>query len=312
MNNGEKISNAIGRIDQRYVSEYIKTVPPRSHRRATLVTAAAATLAVVLLLTALPAMLGHDDGRLPDIPSINGLNYELSTASDGSQVVHAINAHLDTDARQAGDGRWNISVERAYAWKENIAIVQSSESPNSLMFSGIPQRVDTYCFDRQVEYTEKNGTISYDVVSGQTTVDTLPGQPDKTYMRTQRTVCHIATVHITNIYNNTNNTGYNSGDVIYIYSEYSYYPTDDAPAADEISSDIRIACASSSDWGQKIGGEYVFVAYRSSRTVSDAVLSAGIISNVNEMWGVSASCTLEGYNNGNYYQTDSRMWPVEE
>lgn len=313
MNNGEKLSKAIGRINQSYVNEYINSTEarPRSRRRA-LTVAVAAALTAAVLIAAIPAILRHDSDRLPDIPSVDGLSYEASTAADGGQVIHAVNAYLDVDAGAAGRHRWNMSAESAYAWDQNIAVMQSSESPNNLMFSGIPYRVDTYCFDRQVEYTEKNGVISYDVASGTTKVDILPGQSGKTYMRTRRTVCHIASIQITNIYNHTNNTGYNVGDVIYIYSEYSYYLSDAEHGDDKISDGIRIACAGSSDWGQKMGTEYVFISHRSDRIVSDAVQAAGIVSNVSELWGVSASCTLEAYISGNYYQSDSFMGSAEE
>lgn len=313
MNNGEKISNAIGQISQSYVSEYINTACTRPRSRRTVITVAvAATLAATVLIAAIPAMLRHDDDRLPDIPSVSGLSYEVSTDADGGQLIHAVNAHLDIDAKEADEHRRNTFTETGYAWNENIAIVQNSESPNSLMFSGIPCRVDTYCFDRQVEYTEGNGVVSYDVASGTTRVDTLPGQSVKAYMRTRRTVCHIASVQITNIYNHINNTGYNVGDVIYIYSEYSYYPPDAEHGSDEISDDIRIACAGSSGWGEKMGNEYVFIVHRGSRVVSDTVRDVGIVSNVGELWGVSADCTLEAYNSGNYYQSDSFMGGAEE
>lgn len=314
MKKSDMLSDAIGRVDQKYVSEYITagTAARRPHRRRGALIAAIAAVLVAAMTFAIVPVLRRDssDPQLPQIPDIDGLSYELLTDANGNRYLHAVNSYLDTDAVEAWNKLYSEKRENetAYAWDINIDTARNSTSPNSLIFSGIPIRTDTYCFDDLVECTEDGSMVSYDVATKTTSVYTMSDTDSKTYTRNRRTVCSIISVQITDIYKKSNTTGYNIGDVIYLYTEYSYF-THSIVADSGVMDELRIDCAGAGNWGNMIGDELVFIVWRGDNAVSESVCVTGVISDTDKMWRVSASCSIEAYKSGNYYQGDQYTGP---
>ena len=109
---------------------------------------------------------------------------------------------------------------------------------------------------------------------------------------------NIITVQITDIYKIDNTTGYNVGDVIYLYNEIRYSVSDGG----EDLSPAYIECVRRSyGWGKRIGEQTVFIVSHSQDLsyVSGSVKSTGILTE--DVWHVQALCSLENYKKQQFY-----------
>ena len=352
MKNSEIMSDAIGRISEKYVNEYTEYAehaehtksgeapidervntgdstpsderpelrqsrrPPHRKRTKIAVIAAAAVVAVALMAAIIPAMLrpgiNIHDSINPNAP--DWVSADVIKGNGGESIMHVVNGALDPDAatyvpknqyikEHKSAAEAVLKSELAYAWDINIRNLKKNSSPDSLLFRGFVTQTDTYSFDRDVTVID-GLVVSYDAASGTTSYRAY-GTTSVQIVR-KRTVVNIVTVQITGIMKDKNTTGYEVGDTIRLYSEYSYAIPDDW--REEYPPDLECAsCAPS--YGD---AELVFSANRlkdNSTSISSAVRDAGIFSG--DVWYSDAVCTYEGYLNGTYDPVQ-KNFPVEE
>ncbi|MDY4898801.1 MAG: hypothetical protein SO125_07615 [Eubacteriales bacterium] len=292
------MSDAIGRVSQKYVNEYIDAQPQKRKHHARFITVVAAALVVVFTIAAISVILNRSP-QPPDIPDIDGLSYDMMTCHNGKNITHVVNGYLDPNAASyLNPDETKTATEMAYAWDINIENAKKSKSPNSLIFCGIPIQTDTYCFDEQVVVNDSGDVVVYDAASQTTSIKSTPGYTARTYVQTRRTMFNIITVQITDIYKIDNTTGYNVGDVIYLYNEIRYSVSDGG----EDLSPAYIECVRRSyGWGKRIGEQTVFIVSHSQDLsyVSGSVKSTGILTE--DVWHVQALCSLENYKNQQFY-----------
>lgn len=242
MKNNKKLSDALGNIDEKYVNEYVNAPTPVS-RPMIWRTVIAASVAVTLLVGAvigIPAALrgntelGDDTfNEIGDLPIIGDPEREYITDANGNTVLHIKNQlTLPSDLSNklySQEAATEVAVETYFLWEDNIKLAKNDTSPTNLIFTGIPISKDTYVFDKDVTVYDDNRIVEYDVASGTTAIKEIPGvETSEPQIKTKRTYFSVLAIKITSILKKNNNTGYNEGDIIYIYSENSFYLDNDA------------------------------------------------------------------------------------
>ena len=243
MKNNKKLSDALCNIDEKYVNEYVNGQSVVSRRPMIWRTVIAASVAVTLLVGAavgIPAAfrgnteLGNDTIiEIGEQPIIGDAEREYITDANGNTVLHIKNQlTLPSDLSNklySQEAATEVAVETYFPWEENIKLAKNDTSPTNFIFTGIPITRDTYVFDKEVTVYDDNRIVEYDVASGTTSVKEIPGVETKApEQKTKRTYFSVLAIKITSILKKNNNTGYNEGDIIYIYSENSFYLDNDA------------------------------------------------------------------------------------
>lgn len=348
MKKNEIISDAIGRIGEKYVKEYTEFTasdktsvskhvsaddrapadkhtplqpssrsPRRRHTKIAII-ASAAVVAVTLITAMFPLMLRPENApELKDTINPNApdsIIAEVIKGRGGESITHVVNGALDPDAATYTPQNAHIrerkaaaeaseAVEIFYDWRTNIPSLKKNTSPDSLLLRGFVTQTDTYIFDHDVTMTD-GLVVSYDGASGTTSYEAY-GTTSIQIVR-KRTVVNIVTVQITETIKDQNTTGYEAGDTIRLYHEYSY----EIPDGWSENYPPYLECASCApSYGD---AELIFAANRikdNSRLISSAVRDAGIISG--DIWHSIALCTYEGYLNGSYASARSNL-PVAE
>lgn len=312
MKNSEIISDALGGVDEKFVSEYTSRMEgakraPRARRITAIV--AAAALAALLATALIPALhygkrpSDNESISVPDGATYNTINPAEPDASI-SQITHVVNGYILAKANgSTSKVPLDTEHELAYAWNINIPILTESKSPDSLLFRGQVIQTDTYCFDREV--TVIDGVyVSYDPKTGSTSYDSYGATSVSTAV--QRTVVNITSVKITGVMKEDNTTGYSVGDTIRLYSEHRFTPAED----EHTESPDVLTCASYAPAYDDT--EMLFAANRikdNSTACSDTVRKAGLVDG--DIWSTAAYCTYESAKNGSYY-TPPSTFPTEE
>ena len=241
MKNNKKLSDALGSIDEKYIDEYVNGQSVVSRRPMIWRTVIAASVAVTLLVGAvvgIPAAFRGNtelgDGTSPnDTISetktaagnilLNIADTEYIVAEDGSQVLHVKNsATLPNELKNVHYMAESATpaIDIYYNWDKIIDTAINSTSSESLIFKGVQVGADTYCFDKQETVIDEGKVVEYDYASG-TTAYHQYGEPQE-YTVMMRYYFTVRAVKITEILKLNNNTGYNVGDTIYIYSESKF------------------------------------------------------------------------------------------
>ena len=243
MKNNKKLSDALGNIDEKYVNEYLngQTVSRRPIIWRTVIAASVAVTLLVGAAVGIPAAfhgnteLGNDTIiEIGEQPIIGDAEREYIIDANGNTVLHIKNQlTLPSDLSNklySQEAATEVYRETYFPWEDNIKLAKKDTSPTNLIFTGIPIAKDTYVFDREVTvYNNSNQIVEYDVASGTTVVKEIPGVETKApEQKTKRTYFSVLAIKITSILKKNNNTGYNEGDIIYIYSENSFYLDNDA------------------------------------------------------------------------------------
>ena len=241
MKNNKKLSDALGSIDEKYIDEYVNGQSVVSRRPMIWRTVIAASVAVTLLVGAvigIPAALRGNQELGDDTiietgeqPIIGDAEREYITDANGNTVLHIKNQlNLPTDLSNklySQEAATEVYRETYFPWEDNIKLAKKNTSPTNLIFTGIPIAKDTYVFDKEVTVYDDNRIVEYDVASGTTSVKEIPGVETKApEQKVKRTYFSVLAIKITSILKKNNNTGYNEGDIIYIYSENSFYLDD--------------------------------------------------------------------------------------
>lgn len=183
-----KLNDALGSIDEKFIGEYIGEVPKKVAPWR-IYAAMAASLAVVISAICIPLVLNRsDDGELEEdtsAPIYTGIaeleaSSEVITDSLGREVIHTKNAGLP-------DGTL-VGQNSALEWHTTSYCYMTHDTPSLLTIKGIKVSSDSY---------------SYKSV----------GDDGVEYIR----ICYVSGIRITDMLKENNTSGYEEGDIIYVF-----------------------------------------------------------------------------------------------
>lgn len=291
MKKNEQLSDALGNVDERYISEY--TAIKQKARRGWIkyiAVAAALTLTLTAAVLVLPPLIGNNDGNTPiTLPLIEGVSSEYITDAQGNKVQHITNGFM-------GDA---LSAEKIYreeasaiVWDMTLNSFMTQDSSTLLVFKGVRTSMDSYYYEKTETVTDGGDVIVSRDTDGNITYSTVPGYEYKTsapYERTVKVYISVIGYTITKILKPNNTSGYKEGDTVYIYAPAAYYFNEDGTL---MYTGVTVKKGEKSPEDE----ERVFLisTTKDDRHIPEDIKATGLI-NV-KTWQTIAACTEEFFN----------------